>query len=335
MFQHILVLLDGSGRAELALPVAARLARATGASLTLVRMMTLPADFTWSKLEPPFCDREILTAEMLYASTYLKGKAWELEVAGIAVQTHLLPGLAFPQLQALIEEEGIDLIVMCSRGRISFRPRIQSSMAWRVLQQSHVPVLVLQETFGQEGTLSYHGARPTRIMVPLDGSELAETILVPAAYLAAALSAPEPGTLHLVNVLPCADWPRTGERINTLRARAWRGRLAYLQATGQALLAGEMRHAKLSITTTVLTHPDIAERLVRAAELEQRGGEDACNILALTTHGRGGLCHPRIGGTTERILQEAHLPFLVVHPPLDKRPASQVGSAPPVRASTP
>jgi nucleotide-binding universal stress UspA family protein len=103
MFQHLLVLLDGSGRAELALPVAARLARATGASLTMVRMVTLPPDFSWSKLEPPFRDGKILTTETLQASTYLKGKAWELERAGIAVQTHLLPGLAFPQLQVLKE----------------------------------------------------------------------------------------------------------------------------------------------------------------------------------------------------------------------------------------
>lgn len=51
MFQHLLVLLDGSGRAELALSVGARLVRATGASLTLVRMATLLPDFTWSKLE--------------------------------------------------------------------------------------------------------------------------------------------------------------------------------------------------------------------------------------------------------------------------------------------
>src|SRR5258708_10741874 len=88
MFRHILVLLDGSGRAELALPVAARLARATGASLTLLRMVTLPSDFVWYKLEPPFRDREILTTEMRNASTYLKGKAWEMEVAGRPPATH-------------------------------------------------------------------------------------------------------------------------------------------------------------------------------------------------------------------------------------------------------
>jgi nucleotide-binding universal stress UspA family protein len=40
MFQHIVVPLDGSPRAEQALPVAARIARASGGTLTLLRVVT-------------------------------------------------------------------------------------------------------------------------------------------------------------------------------------------------------------------------------------------------------------------------------------------------------
>src|SRR5579885_1419989 len=46
MFQHILVPLDGSTRAEQALPVAARIARATGGSLLLVRVVPPPIDYS-------------------------------------------------------------------------------------------------------------------------------------------------------------------------------------------------------------------------------------------------------------------------------------------------
>ncbi len=42
MFQRILVPLDGSARAERALPVAARIARACGASIILLRVATTP-----------------------------------------------------------------------------------------------------------------------------------------------------------------------------------------------------------------------------------------------------------------------------------------------------
>jgi len=42
MFQRILVPLDGSARAEQAFPIAERIARATGGSLTLLRVVETP-----------------------------------------------------------------------------------------------------------------------------------------------------------------------------------------------------------------------------------------------------------------------------------------------------
>src|SRR5689334_5410117 len=45
MFQRILVPLDGSSRAEQALPVAARIARASGATIVLLRAIPLPNEF--------------------------------------------------------------------------------------------------------------------------------------------------------------------------------------------------------------------------------------------------------------------------------------------------
>jgi len=45
MFQHIFVPLDGSARAERALPVAARLARANHATVTLLQVVSPPSEF--------------------------------------------------------------------------------------------------------------------------------------------------------------------------------------------------------------------------------------------------------------------------------------------------
>jgi nucleotide-binding universal stress UspA family protein len=326
MFQHLLVFLDGSQRAELALPVAARLAHATGASVSLVRMATLPPDFTWIKLEPPFRDQEILATKMCQASTYLKSKAWELEQAEIAVQIHLLPGLAFPQVQTLIEEEQIGLVLMCSRGQISPRSHTWSSMAWKMIQQCYVPVLVLQETISQQGTLSYRNPRHVRIMVPLDGSSLAETALIPAADLAAALSAPEPGLLHLINVLPFANSLQVEERIRVQQVRIWNDRQAYLQTTARMLCEGEKKHLNLSITTSVLTGPDITEALIGATQTKQPA-DVACDILALTTHGRSGPSHLCMGNVTERLLEKTSRPFLIVHPPCAVYPARKEQSS--------
>ncbi|HEU5380996.1 MAG TPA: universal stress protein [Ktedonobacteraceae bacterium] len=328
MFQHILILLDGSTRAELALPVAVRLARATGASLTLLRMVMLPPDYVWYQLEPPFLAHALLEEEMRKASTYLKGKAWEMDLTGIPVHTHIMPGLPLDRIHTFLEEHAIDLVVLCSRGQITCRPRIRRSMAQQVLRQSSVPVLVLQETCELSGTLSPQGAHPVRLLVALDGSALAEAVLQPAALLSAALSAPLCGALHLVRVLPVSDVMRMGEGTRRHWKRARDHALAYLETLSQKLQEGDIGQLHLSVTTSVLFHSHIAETLVNVAEARQqdtrateaRGESDRYDIIAMTTHGRSGLSHPRIGSTAERILQETLLPLLIVHPSFECSP---------------
>lgn len=321
MFQHILVLLDGSKRAELALPVAARLVRASGALLTLLRLVARPTDYVWHQLEPPFRAQDILTGKMRTASTYLKGKAWEMDMAGIPAQTHVMPDLPLDQVHAFFQEQAISLVVVCSRGQISFRPQTQRSMVMQILRQSSVPVLVLQETHEQSGTLYPRDARPVRILVPLDGSALAETALQPASELSATLSAPGPGMLHLVQVLPLSPHGQeAAETTKRLRDYARDNAQVYLHATSQSLRRNAIGLSPLSVTTSVLFHPDVAEAIVHEAKAKHQSANmaearAACDIIALTSHGRSGPNHSRVGGTTERLLRQTHLPFLIVPPP--------------------
>ena len=332
MFQHILVLLDGSRRAELALPVAVRLARANSASLTLLRLVALPADYVWYKLEPPYLAQDILTTEMRNASTYLKSKAWDMDMAGISAHIHVMPHLPLEQIHVFIEEQAIDLVVLCSRGQISSRPRWQQSMALQILRQSSVPVLVLRETSGCSGTLYPRDARPVRVLVPLDGSAMAEAALSVAATLSTTLSAPLPGMLHLMRVLPLMEKPDAIEALKRLKQHARDDAQAYLQATSRALQNRAMRQPPFSITTCVLFHPEVAKAIVDTAEAKQPGAEtmdtnDQCDLIALASRGRGGTNPSSIGNTAERILQQTSLPFLVV-PPLPTERAGDKADAP-------
>jgi nucleotide-binding universal stress UspA family protein len=226
-----------------------------------------------------------------------------MELAGIPVHTQIMPGLPLDQIHEFLEEQAIDLVVLCSRGQISCRPRAQRSMALQVLQQSSVPVLILQETLEQSGTLYPRDARPVRLLVPLDGSALAETVIAPAAFLASALSAPLCGRLHLIRVLPSSDFTESGGVIGQRKKRARDQAQAYLQAQSQVLSEGAMGQLHLSVTTSVLLHPNVAETIVQVAEAEQHDGE-----------------------TAESVLKETHLPFLVVHPPLAERKGALAGS---------
>jgi len=58
-----------------------------------------------------------------------------------------------------------------------------------------------------------------RVLVSLDGSSLAEEVLVPAAYLSAALSAPLQGALHLTQVIRLPTDYEYGQMDSVAKAR--------------------------------------------------------------------------------------------------------------------
>ncbi len=71
--------------------------------------------------------------------------------------------------------------------------------------------------------------------------------------------------------------------------------------------------AELNIeaTTSVESDPDVAEAIIKQAEGSETGSYD---LIAMATHGRGGIDHFVMGSVTERVLHTTKLPLLVVRP---------------------
>ena len=312
MFQYILVPLDGSKRAESALPVAASIARSTGARLLLLRVLPLPTNIPVYPLEPIDSPEEELASDEYRASiTYLDRKKHARELQDIPVDTHLVTGPIAQRILFSIEARGIDLVVMCSRGETGIKRRALGSVAQKIVRSSPVPVLVLHESAGTLSNQHPAGQRPVRVLVALDGSSLAETALKPAAALTTALSAPEPGILHLLSVVPP---PRStsASGANASQLDLSEARM-YIQTIAQAVKEERRRAGTLIVHTSVVEGLDVAETIIRVAE-EGAAGE-VCDAIALASHGRGGLTRWIMGSTAERLLDGTRLPLLVVHVP--------------------
>ena len=75
------------------------------------------------------------------------------------------------------------------------------------------------------------------------------------------------------------------------------------------------RDLNLLVTWSVTQAQDIAETIVTTAE-EKIGssGENSSDILAMATHGRGGLERWVMGSFTERVLNATRLPMLIIRP---------------------
>jgi len=321
LYKQILVPLDGSTRAERSIPVAAHIARATDGTVVLVRIATLP--FTYSPyLGSAKYSDEVIEADLREVEIYLNTLANSEPLAGIKTITKAIFGSAAPEILSTANSYNIDLIVMTSHGNTGVKRWMLGSVAQKIARYSAMPVLVLHEK-GPLPMGPHLGTRLLRALVPLDGSTLAKAAIEPAAQLVAAISPPGQGTLHLMQVVKP---PATAElraasdygSIESLEGNKLHRAKSYLKSITAQLRDSPLAHLNLSITWSVAVAQDVAHAIIQMAE----NGEDAegagafgrCDLIAIATHGRGGLQHWVMGSITERVLGATKLPILIVRP---------------------
>jgi nucleotide-binding universal stress UspA family protein len=175
------------------------------------------------------------------------------------------------------------------------------------------------------GIGSPHLDRPLRVLVPLDGSPLAETAIEPACVLASALARPGSAIIRLALVIA----PDRMEREYMPEALLLDGATAYLERTAQRLrlrsqAAVDTDAAPCEVTWSVVAHWDFAHGIIAAAETGEIGrtGEgdgreshvQPSDMIAMATHGRSAIARWALGSVTERTLHATHLPLLIVRP---------------------
>jgi nucleotide-binding universal stress UspA family protein len=331
MFQRILVPLDGSPRAEEAIPVAAGLARASSGSIVLLRVVTAAINFAWSALESPLMMQGPLDAEHARATEYLARIAESKDLTGIGIETVVLSGEPASVIFSVAHSHKADLIVMCSHGYTGLKRWALGSVTHKVARHSPVPVLVLREGAGVPTNLHPEGMRPVRVLVALDGSSLSEIALAPAAQLSAALSAPAQGELHLVQVIHFPELEGDGQYgvVSETRKLAVSAAQAYLTTIKEQLHEGDLAKLNLQITSSVMANTDVADTLIGMAELgegmEVQQGFNGRDVMAMATHGRGGLERWMVGSVTERVLGATKLPLLIVRPRKTEAKVGEVG----------
>ena len=310
MFQRMVVPLDGSARAEQAVPVAARIARGAGGQVLLLEVVSTPTDYSGGEIPAAsLALEEQVEEEAPVAGEYLKNMAASPVLAGVATQTEVLFGL--PALSLLGATRQGDLVVLCSHGRTGFARWAFGSVAHTLVHQSAVPVFVLTEREASSLLEKRAMARPLRVLVPLDGSALAETALGPAAHLVAALAAPAEAELHLVQVIQVSAARGEEGATNIEKEGALQRASSYLATTAERVRAAE-KGLKLKITSTAVPGVDVADTLHGLSEQE---GASTSDLIAISTQSRHGLERWTMGSVAERVLATAKLPTLVVRPP--------------------
>src|SRR5690242_17314652 len=285
--RRVLVPLDGSERAERALPLAITVARATHSSVTLLRVIQTSA---WGgphlgDLIAPQVITEILEDEAGEARHYLNGVAERLRSRQIAtvstVIAHGEPGTAVLETE---REAGADLVVMATHGRTGLERAAVGSVADHVLRKGQAPVLLVRAAGEERETVSL-----THALIPLDGSTIAEEALNTLPALAGTLI----GRITLVQVV----------NPEALAGEAEEARCYLSEVRGR--LTRSLHDAVTEIGVAVL-YGDAPEQIVSHAI------HAGCDVLVMATHGRSGLSRVAFGSTADAVLRAAAMPILLV-----------------------
>lgn len=145
MFKHILVPVDGSPTAQMAVDKAAGLAKAFGSTVTAIYVID-PYPFTGLGSDFAYGQAEYLSAAAIEAKEATQAAQQTLEQAGVSVKTSVVEAhAAWRGILETAASVGADLIVMGSHGRRGLEKMVLGSVTQRVLSHSHLPVFVVRD----------------------------------------------------------------------------------------------------------------------------------------------------------------------------------------------
>ncbi len=283
MYTRILVPLDGSELAERVLPYVRILARGLQARVELLRVFE-PVPPSLAHPEHGLYLDRIIESIRIQARDYLEAVAASLQREGLVVSCTVHEGSPAPHIVNDGECEAASLIAMSTHGRSGISRWVLGSTTDKVLHATTRPLLVVraqgQQVFSAQAKLD-------AVVVPLDGSAVAEQVLPHVVGLAKVLRA----KVILVRVGPYS------ELFKEMEADAG----AYLDQVNQRL-----RKQGVASVEHELLQGDVAGGIV---DLARRMAD---SMVAMTTHGRSGVGRWLLGSIAERVVRYSGNPVLVV-----------------------
>ena len=316
MYSRILVPLDGSELAEQVLPYVEALGKAYQVPISLLRVFDRVPPEMGDALHGVYLD-QISTAFRNTAETYLEQIRTTLRTAfgGLDLPISVVSDEGDPAACIISEAEKTPgtLIAMATHGRSGITQWLLGSVTDRVLHATNCPLMMVrakpQDEFNKKG-LNGNVTLKT-IIVPLDGSQVAERILPHAAYLAQGLDLPVT-LLRVTNAidqyLTMAGFPimeGIGKMDVSLAEDMVRegddAAMRYLQGIKAEL-------GRLGVTNT----KEIVLQGRADSVVVDLASSTPDSLVAMTTRGRSGVGRWVLGSVTDRVVRHSGDPVLVV-----------------------
>ncbi len=302
MYKKILVALDGSQPSEGILPYARSLSKTFKIPVELLQVIDPQV------LMPSVAARhgryhDIMAAERNYSSNYLERVATSFSEPS-SVNYSVEIGRPAEVIVDRAAAQAGTLIAMTTHGRSGITRWLLGSVAEKVLHAATNHLLLVRVT---ERTKSREAAALKRIVVPLDGSELAEMAIPHALELARKMDLEI--VLLRAYALPVPAYtaedyaPDLGELWEQMKKEA----REYLEKK-----ADQLQKEGLRKVSTVLLEGYAAEKIINLAR------ERPESLVAMCTHGRSGVGRWVLGSVTDRVVRHSEEPVLVIRAAIAK-----------------
>lgn len=306
MLRSLMVPLDGSTFSESSLRFADRIARSTGGSLHLAHVhVPYEPDGLLGNTQFQFEGVNVAEYDAQHRereAEYLTDLADRLSDEGTSVDAKVLDGSEVAEeLAAYADEVHTDMIFITTHGYSGANRLWIGSVADEMIRRTTRPLFVIHPE--AKGALPEGVFSVRRILIPLDGSKLAESVLDPATELARATGA-RITLLHVVPMPELSGWPV----LAPMRAKPVAkldGAINYLDG-----IASELRDEGLEVDVRALRGQQPAITIADAAR------EVDADVIALATHGYGGLKRALLGSVADKLLRTSTLPLLIMRPPV-------------------
>jgi nucleotide-binding universal stress UspA family protein len=294
MSRKLLVPLDGSKASEAVLPWAEAFARITGSSLVLARVI-LSRRYAAEYLTTGVHRQHTMT-EWQTANAYLEHVQHALESRGFDVQTVVREGVVVENILDVADEVRASAISLCTHGRHGLARFFLGSIAEGLIHEATIPLLIIPAEAGR------HRATPGfgRILVPLDGSDLAERAL---EYAEGFLPGTSTTLVHVVT--PEAEEVTSAEDSLLLdpteSERLVASARSYVEGVADQLHGAGRR----AYVMTMSGKP--ARQILLAAHAAE------ASAIVMTTHGRTGPGRWRLGSVADEVVRNGDRPVLLIN----------------------
>lgn len=301
--KRILVPLDESDLAEQALSPAVAVAIRHRAEIHLLSVVsTVPPvrlSFAAETYLPGWLDQAKTTLRGYVEQTAAKVAA---RSEGLRVEAHVGEGRVGETIREAVEELDIDLVVLTTHGPGRLERAWLGSIADELVRSLERPILLLPPT---ENAFEENQIR--HVMVPLDGSKAAEAVL---DVLPVVLPSGGGVRLTLASVVEEGLPIHLGYLPDEIQEKSFPEER---RKTAEAYLATVSRRLETEgiglLETRVLTAYNAAHGLLDYCK------ENEVDVLALSTHGRGGVARFLIGSVADKLVRSAGIPVLITRRP--------------------